>query len=310
MNAITLIGLAMGIGFTAGIRLYSTVLLIGLGMRYGVLHLPPEYAHLQALADSRVLIVAGVACVLEFFADKIPWVDSLWDSVHTIVRPLGAGALVAIGFSGNDPALEIILSLLAGGIAFTGHSSKAATRLAVNHSPEPFSNIALSVVEEIAAPALSWIFLTHPLIAFGAVSAFVLLFAWLSPKIWRTLRLETTALTSMIAGWFNSNRRQRVPEAAAALARQRGFDPDAAVIHCAATRSIPGLRSSIGYLFVGDRRALFVARRTFRWRCWDVTFDVLDVRRGIMLDQVVIRSGDREYRLDAFKGSPALPVSV
>lgn len=310
MNVITLLGFAMGIGFTAGIRLYSTVLLIGLGMRYGLLHPPPEYAHLSTFADTRVLAVAAVAFVLEFFADKVPWVDSLWDSIHTVVRPLGAAGLVAIGFRGNDPALEVILALLAGGIAFTGHSSKAATRLAVNHSPEPFSNIALSVVEEVAAPVASYVFLAHPVLAFCVIGSFLLVFLWLSPKVWRLLRLETAALGAMVSGWFDPDRVDTPPAAARELARERGFSPEARAVRCAATRSIPGLKDSIGYLFVENRRALFVARRMFRWRAWDTPVASLEVRRGLMFNQVSLRSGDREYRLDALKPAAPDPVTA
>jgi hypothetical protein len=305
MNVISLLGMAMGIGFTAGIRLYSTVLLIGLGMRYHLLHVPPEYAHLHVLGDTRVLVVAAIAWVLEFLADKVPWVDSVWDSVHTFVRPLGAGALVAIGLQGTDPALEVILVLLAGGIAFTGHSSKAATRLAVNHSPEPFSNIALSVVEEVAAPVASWVFLTHPYIAFFVVGAFLAVFAWLAPKIWRMLRVELAGMGAMLAAWLDLNASSPVPEPAAALARRQGFDPDGRVLRCAATRSTPGLKNSLGYLFLGDRRVLFVARRLFRWRSWDSPCDGFDVRRGLLLDRVAIRAGGREYRFDALKSGAA-----
>lgn len=310
MNLISLLGLAMGIGFTAGIRLYSTVLLIGLGIRYGLLQLPPEYAHLSTFSDTRVLVVAGVAFVLEFLADKVPWVDGLWDSLHTVVRPLGATALVAIGLSGTDPVLEVILALLAGGVALTGHSSKAATRLAVNHSPEPISNIALSVVEEVAVPFASWVFLSHPVVAFGVVGAFLLVFAWLSPKIWRILRVEMTALGGMIASWLGASNTVTVDEATRELARERGFPRDGHVTRCAATRSIPGLKNSMGYLFIEGRRGLFITHRLFRRRLWEMAFDSLEVRNGLMFDQVILRAGQKEYRLDAFKTSARVPLSV
>jgi hypothetical protein len=307
MNLLSLIGLAAGLGFAAGIRLYSTVLLIGLGVRYGLIHPPPEYAHLATLADTRVLAVAAVACLLEFFADKVPWIDSLWDTVHTIVRPLGAAGLVAVGLRA-DPALEIILALLAGGVAFTGHSSKAATRLAVNHSPEPFSNIALSVAEDALAPLASWFFFSHPLIALGLVGAFVFVFLWLSPKVWRMLRIEWTALASLLSAWLDPDGAPATPAAALDRARERGFSPDARALRCAATRSIPGLKGSIGYLFLEDRRALFVARRHFRWRTWETAFDSFDARRGLMFNPVSIRAGAREFRLDAFKPSAVASI--
>jgi len=112
--------------------------------------LDPSQSGLSIFSDWRVMTIAGVACAIEFIADKVPWVDSMWDSVHTFIRPIGAAVLGARAFMHTDPAVQVMLAILCGGLALSGHSVKAATRLAVNHSPEPFSNIALSLAGDAA----------------------------------------------------------------------------------------------------------------------------------------------------------------
>jgi hypothetical protein len=165
MDTIQVLGSAMGLGLLAGIRLYATVFFAGLAIRYGWFDLNPAMQHLSVLAEYPVLFVSGTAMVIEFLADKIPWVDSLWDSVHTIIRPVGAAALGFTALGDLNPVTQVMVGLLAGGVAFTGHSSKAAARLAVNHSPEPASNWALSFAEDLAIPAGIWIVFEHPGIA-------------------------------------------------------------------------------------------------------------------------------------------------
>ena len=122
--------------------------------------------------------------------------DSIWDSVHTIIRPIGGALLGATALGSSDPVTKTIVALLCGGLAFTGHSSKAATRLMVNHSPEPFSNIFLSFFEDLMIPAGIWIAVKHPLVAFGIVAAFLCIFIWLAPKIFRRVRAQWTAIST------------------------------------------------------------------------------------------------------------------
>jgi len=125
MKTLALLGTVTGIALFAGIRLYATVLTVGLCLRYGLLHLPQELASLTVLAHPYVLGAAGVCAVMEFVADKVPWVDSLWDAVHAFLRPAGA-ALIAFAVVGRlDPATEIAVILLCGGVAFSSHSAKA-----------------------------------------------------------------------------------------------------------------------------------------------------------------------------------------
>jgi len=188
MDAVHLLATTLGLGFAAGLRLYATVLAVGLAIRFHLFTLPDVLKGLDVLAHPAVLIAAGVAGLIEFVSDKIPWVDSLWDSVHTIIRPVGAAVLAATAFATIDPVYRMVLVILCGGVALSSHASKAATRLAVNQSPEPFSNIALSLVGDAAVPFVLWLTSEHPLITLTFVVIFLCIFAWLASRIWRLLR--------------------------------------------------------------------------------------------------------------------------
>ncbi len=194
MDSIALLGSMTGLALVAGFRLYATVLAVGLGIRFGVLHLQPGLEQLSVLASPYVLIPAGAAYALEFLADKIPWVDSTWDGFHTLIRPVGAALLAATAVGSMDPAWKTAIAVLCGGIALTGHSTKAGARLIVNHSPEPFSNIGLSFTEDALALFFTWLAVEHPLIALAVVLAFLALFIWLAPKIFRVVKRSLLAL--------------------------------------------------------------------------------------------------------------------
>lgn len=190
MKTLALLGTITGIALFAGIRLYATVLTVGLCLRYGLLQLPEELGSLSILAHPYVLGAAGVCTVMEFLADKVPWVDSLWDGIHAFLRPAGA-ALIALAAVGRlDPAAEIAVILLCGGVAFSSHSAKAGARLLVNQSPEPFSNVALSLFEDVIAVGGSYAAVAHPLAILAVVAGFLVLFAVLSRRIYRRLRRD------------------------------------------------------------------------------------------------------------------------
>jgi hypothetical protein len=182
VETLGVIGSTLGLGFLAGIRLYATVFLLGLAIRLGWFHPGAASAELTVLAHPAVLIASGLACLVEFAADKIPWLDSLWDSFHTFIRPIGAAVLAAAAFGHFDPVVKAILIIICGGIALASNSSKAATRLAVNHSPEPFSNIGLSLLEDALIPAGMWVSLKHPEVALGLVAVFLFLFSMARAK--------------------------------------------------------------------------------------------------------------------------------
>jgi hypothetical protein len=188
MGTLSLLGAVTGVALFAGIRLYATVLTVGLCLRYGLLSLPPELSRLEVLSHPYVLVAAGVCAAAEFLADKIPWVDSLWDAVHTFVRPAGA-ALIAFAAVGRlDPAAEVAVVLLCGAVAFSSHAAKSGARLAVNQSPEPFSNVVLSLVEDALAVGGSYSAIAYPLVVLGVVAVFLLLFLLLARRIFRRFR--------------------------------------------------------------------------------------------------------------------------
>jgi hypothetical protein len=198
METVELIGSTMGLGFIAGIRLYDTVLALGLAIRFELLHLSAGTEQLQILANPAVLIAAGIAYLAEFFIDKIPWVDSVWDSFHTFIRPIGAAILAATVFGSIDPALRLTLIVLCGGVAFASHSSKATVRLVLNHSPEPVTNIGASLAEDAFAPFGVWLSLSHPLIVLPLVLTFLAGFVWVMPKVFRSTRLQLVALRTWL----------------------------------------------------------------------------------------------------------------
>ena len=188
MDVFQILGTTLGLGLAAGLRLYATVLALGLGIRYDWLTLPEQMQSLEVLAHPAVLITAGIAYLMEFVSDKIPWVDSAWDAVHTVIRPLGAAALAFSAFATLDPVVRVTLVLACGGVALGSHTTKAATRLAVNTSPEPFSNIGLSLLGDITVPAMVWFTIEHPLIMLAIAGGMLVVFFWLLGRLLRMLR--------------------------------------------------------------------------------------------------------------------------
>lgn len=186
MEILEQLGVALGFATLAGINLYLTTFLAGLAIRFDWLALASKYEQLEVLADPWIIGVAGVLFAIEFFADKIPWVDSSWDVLHTIVRPIG-GILLALAALGElDPTISVIAGLLAGGTSLTTHLAKAGSRLVLNFSPEPVSNASASVAEDgLVLGGLS-------LMAFAPVPALffflliVLIAGWL---VWKTSNL-------------------------------------------------------------------------------------------------------------------------
>ena len=177
MNPIETLGLALGAGFSSGLNLYATVATLGLLERFGVIHLPQS---LHVLSHPVILVVAVVLYLAEFLADKIPYVDTVWDAIHTFIRP-PAAALLAYGAAGAAPAeWRWAAALLAGSVALASHGTKASARAAVNTTPEPFSNWALSFGEDVLAVWLTWMATVHPVattvvvIVLVAVSLFLL----------------------------------------------------------------------------------------------------------------------------------------
>jgi hypothetical protein len=200
MDAITTLQTLVGLAFISGIRLYSTVLAVGLGIRTGIIELPDRLSQLEVLASTPILVIAAVVFLIEFLADKIPWVDSAWDLVHTFIRPVGAAILGVTAIGAVDPIVQVGAFLLCGTIALSSHSAKAGTRLIANHSPEPISNIGLSLGEDALVFTGTWLVFNHPMIAASIALVLVLLILWLVPKLFRLFRHYYRRLVTFIKG--------------------------------------------------------------------------------------------------------------
>jgi uncharacterized membrane protein len=185
IEALAALGRTMGFSLAAGVNLYATVAILGLASRYGWVDLPEQF---KAFDHPWLIGIAGLLYVVEFVADKVPWVDSIWDSVHTLIRPVG-GALIAVASMGDHtPVITGLIALLGGTIAAGSHATKAGTRLAANTSPEPFSNWALSFGGDAFVLGLSFIALKYPLLALGVSVTILILIVWTARSIWKWLR--------------------------------------------------------------------------------------------------------------------------
>jgi hypothetical protein len=170
MDLIATLGRTLGFSFAAGVNLYATVAILGLASRYGWVSLPPQF---QVFNNDLIIGAALIMYVVEFFADKIPWLDSAWDMVHTVIRPIG-GAVIAVSTLGDaSPATEGLVALLGGTVAASSHLTKTSTRAVANTSPEPFSNWILSLGEDVFVVGLGYLALQYPVAAL--VVALVLL---------------------------------------------------------------------------------------------------------------------------------------
>jgi len=182
---VTSLGLVLGASFAAGLNVYAAVATLGLLHRFQVVTLPPSLA---ALAHPVVLTIALVLYVVEFFADKIPVVDHAWDAIHTFVRPPAAAVLAYAAVAGVPEPWRLGAALLAGTVALASHGGKATTRVAVNASPEPFSNWAVSLGEDALAISLTWLAVTHPVLALGLAIALTVAAVWIVLLFFRLLR--------------------------------------------------------------------------------------------------------------------------
>ncbi len=190
-----IIALTMGVAWASGINLYAAILMLGVMGATGNIELPPG---LVLLSDPMVIMAAGLMYTVEFFADKMPGVDTGWDAIHTFIR-LPAGAILAAGAVGEvGPAAELAAAVIGGGLTAATHATKAGTRVAINTSPEPFSNWTASITEDVMVFAGLWAALNHPWVFIGSVVMFALLMVWLLPKLWRFIRNVFAALGRLL----------------------------------------------------------------------------------------------------------------
>ena len=192
MEALAALGRTMGFSFAAGLNLYATVAILGLTSRYGWVALPPQY---QVFDNNWIIGTALVLYVVEFAADKIPWVDSMWDAVHSVIRPVG-GAVIAVATLGEQsPATETLVALLGGALAASTHFTKSGTRVVANASPEPFSNWFLSIGEDLFVVGLGVLALKYPaaaaIVVIICIALIVAFAAWIVKAVRRRFARPT-----------------------------------------------------------------------------------------------------------------------
>lgn len=192
----SLLALTMGVSWASGINLYAAIFMLGMLGTTGNLELPPG---LEVLENPMVIMAAGVMYFIEFFADKIPGVDTSWDVLHSFIR-IPAGALMAAGAVGTmDPAMGVVAGILGGGLTAATHTAKMGSRALINTSPEPVTNWTASITEDIAVIAGLWTALNHPTLFLALMLVFIILLIWLLPKLWRGLK----KVGSTIKRWFS-----------------------------------------------------------------------------------------------------------
>ena len=185
MDTLSTLGFAMGSAWLSGLNLYAAVLTMGLLQRFHLVELPGS---LGLLDQWWIIGLAGFMYAAEFIADKVPVVDSAWDAIHTFIRIPAGAVLAASAFAHFDPSVRIAALLIGGGVALSSHGAKTATRLAANTSPEPFSNLALSLFEDVIAFGSTVLMAFHPIAILIVVMVFLVLAIWFVPKIFRALR--------------------------------------------------------------------------------------------------------------------------
>jgi hypothetical protein len=194
METIQTLSLALGTAWTSGINLYATVAVLGLIQRFGLATLP---GGLDTLDNPWIIGTALFLYAVEFIADKVPYFDSIWDAVHTFIRVPAGAVLAFAGSSAIDQRVQIVALLVGGGLALSSHGTKATVRAAVNTSPEPFTNWTLSIVEDIFAIGATVLAVLHPLILVAIIIIFLLILAWILPKVIRRIGRMVTSVRNI-----------------------------------------------------------------------------------------------------------------
>ncbi len=288
MNSIQTLSSILGLSLASGVNLYAAVLVVGLGERYGWIGGLPGELHL--LANPIILIVAGVMYFLEFFADKIPFVSVAWDTIHTVIRPLGGAALALASAANMSPLAQAVAFLAGGSIALGSHSTKLGYRLITHASPEPVTNSVFSLAEDFGVVGLVLLVYKHPQVAIGVAIALLVLMALIAPFLFRAIVFLCSGIAARIRSLFAKPDRDNVIPAWL----QRELKPDSGAWrteYCFA-RSVPGVsRLKRGYLAVSDRQTVFVSKGVLGAKM--VPLAQVELQRGLIFDLIAARAGER-----------------
>jgi hypothetical protein len=289
----------LGLSFASGINLYATVLVVGLAHRFGWFPFLPD--ELSVLGNPVVLGIAGVLYALEFFADKIPFVSTVWDGFHTFIRPLGAAALALGAAEQFGPAGQVAAFLIGGAVALGSHSTKASARVLAHTAPEPATHSAISIAEDLGVVGLLVLVYTHPWAA-GAVLAVLLVgMAFVTPLLIRTIRFVLRSFFGAIGALFEfepSSGLARPPWLEAKLA---DYKPDVGWrVFRGFARNVPGMpRLARGFLAVSPEGAVFVRRGISRMKKLVELGDPakIEIESGVICDIVTAPVGDADIRI-------------
>ncbi|MEP7071219.1 MAG: DUF4126 domain-containing protein [Verrucomicrobiota bacterium] len=305
VERLNLLSVALGLACLAGFNLYLTVFVTGLAIHLHWIALGSTYQSLGVLGDPVVLVISGILFGLEFFADKIPWIDSMWDAVHTVIRPIG-GALLAVQVLGHtSPTFDVVIALLAGTTTLAAHTAKATTRLLSNTSPEPFSNIALSLGEDAAVVGGLALLHFHPVFALGLFAALILAFFVFAPRIVRAGKTKVSLVWQKLnqPAFFRAND-DSLPLAlplklAEVFSRENVLGETIAwAVPCYSGRGRrlpPNLSGALVATNEEPRKLTFVARRGARPFARTIDLDGMTIAREpkFLSENLVIFSGER-----------------
>ncbi len=312
MTALQSLATILGLGFVSGVNLYLGALVTGLAIRFHlVTNLPPE---LGILAHPAVLITAGILFALEFFADKIPVVASVWDAVHTFIRPVG-GALLALGAAGHlNPTVQVLAALAGGTLALGSHSAKMGFRLAAHVAPEPATFTAISTAEDVGVAGLLVLAFTHPVVALIILAVLIVLLVFALPRLWRILRFLLRAAGGRLRAFFGTAKRDEVPPWAADAIH--ALDPEArgVVAHAYAWTLKGAPRLGEGWLVGARGEWHYISKRWGKVKTHHLVTDLpqaLRRDRGLFYDTAIFLVAARPIRFFVPKDwAPWLPKDI
>jgi len=318
MEVIAKLGSLLGLSFIAGINLYATVAVVGICTKFQLVQgLPPEF---HVLANDAVIFVAVFLYMIEFLMDKVPGLDTLWDSIHTLIRPLGGAMLALMQVGEASPAMEVIVFMLGASLASVAHITKAGTRLIVNASPEPISNVVLSTGEDLVTVAYTYLSLAYPKITFFLTLVCLSVFLMVFPLILRTVRMLFGALFFKIKCFFQK-------EAAWMESRSLPLDYDMFYDHHkeadekiswtgrAHSVKVPGISKFCPLRVVISSKAIhFLYRRWFRLQ--EKVLPLTEVQQhksypGVLLAKWMLRTSSGDWLLQLYQPlSTTLPADL
>ncbi|MCB1206497.1 MAG: DUF4126 domain-containing protein [Verrucomicrobiae bacterium] len=323
MEVIETLCVALGFATLAGLNLYLVVFVTGLAINQGWVDVSSTYPELVVLGDPLVLTAAGIFFCMEFFADKVPWVDSLWDSVHTLIRPVGGGLLAIHTLGPTDPAFEVVVGLLAGGTTLVAHGFKSGTRLALNASPEPVTNMVASVGEDVAVLGGLALMSVNPILAAVVFLLFLGFSLYLTPKLFRRIKaffwLLSRKLVSFVSrpgeellyAGLSSSEHQNL---SVSLGGRKGDPEWSAMVVVGSVKRFPGFTPmTFGRVIAETSKPghlHFVGRRWFRHYAADLALDGLEITQEhrFLSEDVVLYdlSGARKLVLKLASGHTAM----